>query len=215
MQSILMAQLQKANPLPLVLSGMGGVGKTQLAIAYATRYCGQFSSIFWLNATSNTTLQASFRAIADLIFENPNPAVLEGNQSVTHVNRWLSDRKNSRWLLIFDNYDETEDYKIKSHFPTASQGSIIITTRRLDRVEGIPLDLQPVAQTDGLEILRARSKSSHGSLGTVHLLWSWWSCKANGAAHRHLCQTASEAARRPAPATCYSRSFLTSRQMDL
>lgn len=44
----------------LVLGGMGGIGKTQLAITYAKSGGGSYSSVFWLNAVSKATLNDSF-----------------------------------------------------------------------------------------------------------------------------------------------------------
>lgn len=47
----------------LVLGGMGGIGKTQLAIAYVRQHCDSYKSVFWLNATSVQTVKASWKSI--------------------------------------------------------------------------------------------------------------------------------------------------------
>jgi hypothetical protein len=49
----------------LVLGGMGGIGKTQLAITYVKRYRSYYTSIFWLNATSEVSLKTSLRHVAN------------------------------------------------------------------------------------------------------------------------------------------------------
>lgn len=142
-----------------VLGGMGGIGKTQLAIAYAKRCGAAFTSVFWLNAASEATIKASFRVLADLIYAVQDPAVLEGELSLVHTLRWLSDPKNKDWLLIFDNYDEPDQYSMDRYYPPASHGSIIVTTRRPDRVAGTRLRLQPLSKTeDGLKVLQTRSQ---------------------------------------------------------
>lgn len=152
----------------LVLGGMGGIGKTQLAIAYAKRWSDQFTSVFWLNAVSEATIKASFRTMADLIYEVQDPTVLEGKQSVIHTRRWLSDPKNTQWLLIFDNYDDPDQYKIEMYYPSASHGSIIVTTRRPDRVAGTAIRVQPLSNVeDSLEILQTRSHRTDVSLGML------------------------------------------------
>jgi hypothetical protein len=61
----------------LVLRGMGGIGKTQLAIAYAHSARGSYSSVFWLNTVSEAALKDSFRSIASHIFHVQEPGVLE------------------------------------------------------------------------------------------------------------------------------------------
>jgi hypothetical protein len=150
----------------LVLGGMGGIGKTQLAIAYARRFSEQYTSIFWLNAVSEASIKASFRTMADLIYAVQDTAVLEGEQSVIHIRRWLSEQSNTNWLLIFDNYDDPDHFDIEPYYPSASHGTIIITTRRPDHVSGVSLRVQPLLDVeDSLEILRTRSGRTNVSLG--------------------------------------------------
>ena len=142
----------------LVLGGMGGIGKTQLAISYAKRYDSDYKSVVWLNATSEATLKDSFRELAELIFDVQEPGVLEGEQSLVHTRRWLSDTINTQWLLIFDNYDDPDQFNIDKYYPSASHGAIIITTRRPHRVAGRRIAVQPLSSIDeSLEILQTRS----------------------------------------------------------
>ncbi|KAK5547272.1 hypothetical protein LTR46_012018, partial [Exophiala xenobiotica] len=48
---------------------MGGMGKTQPAIAFAKRHHTEYDSVFWLNAASEATLKDSFRLVAEAIFD--------------------------------------------------------------------------------------------------------------------------------------------------
>ncbi|KAK5527654.1 hypothetical protein LTR23_011228, partial [Exophiala sp. CCFEE 6169] len=80
----------------LVLGGMGGMGKTQLAIAFAKRHHTEYDSVFWLNAASEATLEDSFRLVAEAIFDVQEAQVLHDEQSVIQTRRWLSDQKNTR-----------------------------------------------------------------------------------------------------------------------
>jgi hypothetical protein len=121
--------------------GMGGMGKTQLSLAYV-RDCGDdHSSVFWVNAKDETSLR---RDMADLMrviydeFADPSAQSADDEKlKIDKVRRWLSEPRNDRWLLIFDNYDDPHlpgirsptGYNIRSFFPTRSQGSIIITSR--------------------------------------------------------------------------------------
>lgn len=52
----------------VALGGLGGVGKTHLAITYAKRNRGTYKSIFWLSAASEVTLRRSLRSMAGQIF---------------------------------------------------------------------------------------------------------------------------------------------------
>ncbi|KAK5189071.1 hypothetical protein LTR92_010924 [Exophiala xenobiotica] len=97
----------------LMLGGTGGMGKTQLAIAFATGHQQEYDSVFWLNATSEATLKDSFRLVAEAIFDVQDAQVLPDEQSIVQTRRWLSDKKNTRWLLIFDNHDDPGQYQIE------------------------------------------------------------------------------------------------------
>jgi hypothetical protein len=145
---------------------MGGIGKTQLAIAYAQSGCGSYSSVFWLNAVSEAALKDSFRSIASHIFEVQGPGVLEDKEIVRRVHQWLSNPKNTGWLLIFDNYDEPDQFRIDDYYPPASHGAIVVTTRRPDLIAGSTLDIKPLQNIeDSLAILQTRSKRENVQAG--------------------------------------------------
>lgn len=154
----------------LVLGGIGGVGKTQLAIAYAESRSGSYSSVFWLNAMSEAALQNSFQSIASIIFDFQDPRLLESKHIVGHVHQWLSSSSiDTRWLLIFDNYDDPTQFDINDYCPPASYGSIIVTTRQPDDVAGIHLHIKPFQGIeDGLAILQTRSRRKDVLLGIQH-----------------------------------------------
>lgn len=153
----------------LVLGGIGGIGKTQLAIAYARCHHNVYKSVFWLNAASEVALKGSFRSIAERIFDVQEPGVLDDEQISAQVRRWLSDVDNVQWLLIFDNYDEPTQFSIEKYYPPASHGTIIITTRLPDRVAGSDLRIGPLQNKidDGLKILQSRSRRENVACGIL------------------------------------------------
>ncbi|CAG7937924.1 unnamed protein product [Penicillium olsonii] len=142
----------------LVLGGIRGIGKSQLAFAYALSRSKSCSSVLWLDATSEATLNNSFRRVAILIFDQ-NSTVLDDKRIVEGVHRWLSDPKNTRWLLIFDGYDE--QFTISDYYPPKSHGAIIVTTRQPDLVPSSTHILHIKAFhniKDSLAVLQTRSK---------------------------------------------------------
>lgn len=128
-----------------VLHGLGGIGKTQLAVAYAKRYRHDYSAVFWLNIKDIDSLKQSFAQVTKQILrDHPSASGLSyldtnGNldEVVEAVKAWLSLPKNTRWLLVYDNYDnpkvpgndDAAAIDIRKFFPESYQGSIIITTR--------------------------------------------------------------------------------------
>ncbi|KAL4808134.1 TPR-like protein [Aspergillus unguis] len=158
----IMDTLQPACKSPeqqrLVLGGIGGIGKTQLAIKYAKCHQNSYTSVFWLNAESEAALRKSFLSIAKQIFKLQQPDQLKDKEAVIHVCQWLSDPKNHQWLLILDNYDDPREYDIEQYYPPASHGVLLITSRQPNLVAGKRIMVQPLKHIDGLEILHRRSE---------------------------------------------------------
>ncbi len=113
---------------PLALTGLGGIGKTQIAVEYAYRaYAqGKYAHVLWINAAGEEAILASFTSLAALL---PTfPAANETNQQklVDAVKQWL-ERCMQSWLLIFDNADDLSS--IQNYFPRYGNGSLLLTTR--------------------------------------------------------------------------------------
>ncbi|KAK3897210.1 P-loop containing nucleoside triphosphate hydrolase protein [Staphylotrichum tortipilum] len=111
---ILMRQVLHTQPgrRTIVVHGLGGMGKTQLAIAYMKRHRNDYSASIWLNARDETSLNQSFRNAARRILqEHPllsymQSAVADKDSDASMaVKRWLDEPRNDQWLLIYDNYD--------------------------------------------------------------------------------------------------------------
>lgn len=82
------------------LAGLGGVGKTQLALAFAHRYQTEYEAIWWIRAEDESTLKSDY---ADLGVAVGAASADEADQAqrIAETRRWLGSR--SRTLLIFDN----------------------------------------------------------------------------------------------------------------
>ncbi|KAJ5161906.1 TPR repeat protein [Penicillium capsulatum] len=149
----------------VVLRGMGGVGKTQLAIRYVNSRRGDYSSVFWLNAASEDAVKQSFRSIAGIIVNSNELDKFTDRQIVRGVHQWLSEPSNPRWLLVFDNYDEPKSFRIEDYFPSASFGAFLVTSRRSIDDLGKNIDIKPFQRPeDSLAILGARSQRANARL---------------------------------------------------
>ncbi|KAM7210080.1 hypothetical protein V8F06_014537 [Rhypophila decipiens] len=92
----------------VALVGLGGVGKSQLAIEFAHRILGAQKDIwvFWVHAGTQARVKEDFRAIADTI---KLPGRNQPKADIPQlVYGWLSNERNGRWIMILDSADDTD-----------------------------------------------------------------------------------------------------------
>ncbi|KIL87216.1 hypothetical protein FAVG1_09773 [Fusarium avenaceum] len=116
-----------------VVEGLGGIGKSQIALeaAFRLRDLDPTCSIFWVSALSVITFENAYRDIAGYLGIQP---VEDGkNNVVSLVKQALSKQEVGKWLLIVDNADDQslvfEPGSLASYLPSSPQGSIMFTTR--------------------------------------------------------------------------------------
>ena len=104
------------------LHGMGGVGKTQLALKYTLDYRDRYAGVWWFRAESESALQAD----AGKLCEHAKVFVPDGERPSQALKRWL-ERSEGRWLLVFDNAAEPD--ALRPHLPQAGNHHSIVTSR--------------------------------------------------------------------------------------
>ncbi|MFI6294804.1 FxSxx-COOH system tetratricopeptide repeat protein [Nonomuraea sp. NPDC050790] len=126
-KSLTSASATAVVPLPQALQGLGGVGKTQLAIEYAWRYRDHYDLVWWVPADQPMLVPSALAALTD---ELKLPSVgSTGIEEAAGSVREALQRGDpiERWLLIFDNADEPEDSK--DFIPHGGPGHVLITSR--------------------------------------------------------------------------------------
>ena len=122
--NLLQSEQKTALTQPQAITGLGGIGKTQLALEYAYQHRQDYHAILWGRADTREALISTFVSIAHLL---GLPEEDEKDQMVTveAVKTWLAGR--SKWLFILDNTDELA--LAKDFIPPAFQGHLLLTTR--------------------------------------------------------------------------------------
>jgi tetratricopeptide (TPR) repeat protein len=152
------------------LYGLGGVGKTQIAIRYAYMHKASFNIICWLRANDWNTLVSSYVELS----RDPElkvigaPAFEEGLGNAVVAERmksWFEKETKLKWLLIFDNADKIsdqgEDGKLVQLVPRAEAGSVLCTSR--DRacdgeIANAGCEVPEMTEHDAVKLLLERSR---------------------------------------------------------
>ncbi len=118
-------QLNAGGPTALTaISGLGGIGKTQIALEYAYRHMSNYEVVWWLRTEKPESLMADYAQFAQAR-DLPEKDSQEQQVIVEAVRRWFG--QNRGWLLVFDNAQNPDD--IRGYLPRASTGQVLITSR--------------------------------------------------------------------------------------
>jgi len=102
----------------VILQGLGGVGKSQLALEYATRHQAIYAAVFWCNRRSENLLRLDIAVIAERIYMKD---VLGTNGKIlkdeTGVEKAIL---NTQWLVVVDNVDSQRAAGVGSDGPETS-----------------------------------------------------------------------------------------------
>ncbi|KFY68927.1 hypothetical protein V496_00678 [Pseudogymnoascus sp. VKM F-4515 (FW-2607)] len=167
----------------VALVGLGGIGKSQIAIEYAYRLreSSPQTWVFWVHASNAARFKLAYTNIAAKIDlpgrDNPKANIL------LLVYNWLCDEGNGRWLIVLDNADDDrvfsstsansdgdahgaeappEELSLASFLPQSPNGWILVTSRDLVAAVNLigtarnVIQVEPMAEEDALILLKTR-----------------------------------------------------------
>jgi tetratricopeptide (TPR) repeat protein len=105
------------------LTGLGGVGKTQIVVEYSHRYWEKYQLIWWVRAEEEASLSRDYARLAEEL--NLPERAGDSRDHTEAVRRWLE--QNTDWLLIFDNAEDP--VKLLEYLPRTTSGHVLITSR--------------------------------------------------------------------------------------
>ncbi|MEU5216807.1 FxSxx-COOH system tetratricopeptide repeat protein [Streptomyces sp. NPDC020807] len=148
----------RAAVLPHALHGLGGVGKTQLALKYVQLHRHEYDRVWWIDAEQPAVIRAQLTMLAPELGLVPDPQ----SDTVARVLAALaSGAPHSRWLLVFDNAGQPNE--VIPYLPSLigdseGAGRILITSRHAgwsDRVLATRVDV--FTRAESRAFLRARA----------------------------------------------------------
>ncbi|EED17856.1 kinesin light chain, putative [Talaromyces stipitatus ATCC 10500] len=166
----------------LAITGLGGVGKTQVALelAYRMRDREPECSIFWIPCTSSEAVEQACMTIAEMVgLQDVKPAEIK-----ERIKTYFS-QNDEKWLLIFDNADDIDMWvngnndtlPLKNFLPVNNHGHVIFTTRNrelaVDLASPYVIHVRELDEKTGMEFLEkslVRTDLLHDSRTTIALL---------------------------------------------
>ncbi len=135
------------------LYGLGGIGKTQLAMEYAWQQSASYELVWWLRAEAPSSLIADYIALATEL-QLPERNESEQELVVQAMRKWLD--KHQGWLLIFDNAKDAKS--IRDYLPESTGGHVLITSRNQDwRAFSKPLSIEVWNRNEAIAFLQKRT----------------------------------------------------------
>ncbi|UGY94486.1 tetratricopeptide repeat protein [Streptomyces gobiensis] len=144
--------------LPHALHGMGGVGKSQLALEYVYLHASEYDVVWWIPAERPTQIA---QAMVELAQRLGLPVTGEAITAVPAVLEALrTGNPYSNWLLVFDNAESPE--AVQEFFPSSPQGgptgSIMVTSRNPQwNTLAHPLEVDIFERSESIQLLQRRN----------------------------------------------------------
>ncbi|KAJ5585729.1 hypothetical protein N7450_005516 [Penicillium hetheringtonii] len=179
----------------IALVGLGGVGKTQLAMEYShqVRLRSPETWVFWIHASNADRFEESLRDLAEQV---KIPRRDEPKANIFRlVRNWLQNRKMKKWILILDNIDDdwfihkpittaldiqtnnssnTATRPLLEYLPRTSNSSVIVTSRSKEIALKLAdhkdlIEVQPMTKTEAIALLEKKLDLPGENEGIVKL----------------------------------------------
>ncbi|KAF9698264.1 hypothetical protein EKO04_003931 [Ascochyta lentis] len=180
------------------LVGLGGVGKSQLAIQYAhsirDRVASPQTFVFWVHASTRARFEEAYKDIADRL-QLPGRSDPKANV-LRLVSEWLRDEANGRWVMVLYNVNDVDTFfpsrkrqrdkadagaqisqtPLATYLPQSRNGAILVTSRSKDAATRLvggynkTMEVLAMNEDEGLQLLRNKLRDPPVKESAVALL---------------------------------------------
>jgi hypothetical protein len=148
----------RPRPAAQVISGMGGIGKTEIATEYIHRHRDEYEIIWWIRAEHHDRVRDALVSLGqrlELRLAGPGSG---RDRTIAAVLEALESGVRPNWLLVFDNAAQPLD--LQRYLPTCPPGGHIIITSRLQNwpgyIEADSIEVLPFTEEEAISFLRRR-----------------------------------------------------------
>lgn len=115
------------------MAGLGGTGKTQLALRFIEEHEEEYDTVLWIDVRGQKTARSShercYRALGLAVDAPTNDGPLQDVPAVQAALSWLRGRMpDKRWLVVVDNEDDLS-WDVCSIFPQGRAGTLILASQ--------------------------------------------------------------------------------------
>jgi tetratricopeptide (TPR) repeat protein len=152
--------LMGANGAPVALCGLGGIGKTRLAIEYAWSREAVYSALLFVSASDGAALNAGLAGLTAFeVLDLPEKEARDDATKITAALRWLES--NPTWLMILDNVDDRAAVaEVAKLMPRLKCGHVVVTARASNFPAGMrKLEVSTINENAAAQFLLDRTEA--------------------------------------------------------
>ena len=148
----------RPHPSAQVISGMGGIGKTEIATEYIHRHRDEYEIIWWIRAEHHDRVRDALVSLGQRLELRLAGGGGGRDRTIAAVLEALESGVRPRWLLVYDNAAQPLD--LQRYLPTCPPGGHIIITSRLQNwpgyIEADSIEVSPFTEEEAISFLRRR-----------------------------------------------------------
>jgi tetratricopeptide (TPR) repeat protein len=153
----LKTNLSSGKPAALVqvIYGLGGVGKTQLALEYVYRNAAEYDIVWWVRSEDPAILAADYASLAEAL-DLPEKKATNQQVLIKAVKNWLE--QNPKWMLVFDGANDFAE--VQNYLPQGDIGHVLITSRNFNWrniASAAYLNIHVLKRSESIDVLLKRT----------------------------------------------------------